>query len=103
MRWVWALPMTVVLMAAFLIVSGHRERSVSASEPPALPVAAWADKCVACHTKITPQLVSDWQASKHRQKGIARAVCHGDQHTTDQDIAKAKIPIPETCAMCHDT
>ena len=29
--------------------------------------------------------------------------CHGDQHTSASDVAKAKIPTPETCAQCHET
>ncbi len=66
--------------------------------PPAL-----AQQCVDCHSKITPSIVSDWQLSKHKQAGIDCAICHGDQHTTAQDVAKVKIPTPETCATCHDT
>jgi hypothetical protein len=63
----------------------------------------FAQTCVDCHKKITPNIVSDWELSKHSKTGVDCAVCHGDQHTTDQDISKAKMPTPENCAPCHKT
>lgn len=60
-----------------------------------------AQSCVDCHKKITPNIVSDWQASKHSQNGIDCSACHGDQHQSSIDIAKVKIPTPETCGLCH--
>lgn len=67
---------------------------------------AWATAaqvCVDCHQRVTPNIVSDWQLSKHSQNDIDCAVCHGDQHTTAEDVANVEIPTPETCAPCHDT
>src|SRR5574341_1472906 len=64
---------------------------------------ASAQVCVECHKKITPNLVSDWQLSKHSQNGVDCSVCHGDQHQSAQDVAKAEIPTPETCNTCHPT
>jgi len=60
-----------------------------------------AQQCVECHKKTTPNIVSDWQLSKHSQNEIDCAVCHGEDHKTAQDVAKAKIPTPETCGTCH--
>ena len=40
----------------------------------------WAQECVECHKKITPNIVSDWQLSKHAQNAIDCSVCHGDEH-----------------------
>ncbi len=62
---------------------------------------AYAQECVNCHKGVTPRIVSDWQLSKHSQAGLDCAVCHGDQHRSAQDVAKAQIPTPETCAACH--
>ncbi|HXF04175.1 MAG TPA: multiheme c-type cytochrome [Blastocatellia bacterium] len=59
-------------------------------------------QCVECHKKVTPNIVSDWQLSKHSQNDIDCAVCHGDEHTSAEDVAKVKIPTPETCALCHE-
>jgi hypothetical protein len=59
--------------------------------------------CVDCHSKQTPNIVSDWKLSKHSQMEVTCAVCHGDQHQSASDVAKVKIPTPETCAQCHKT
>src|SRR5579875_347062 len=59
--------------------------------------------CINCHAKISPQIVSDWRLSKHSQRGVTCDVCHGDQHKTSADYAKAQIPTPDTCGACHST
>ncbi len=63
---------------------------------------AVAQDCASCHEKVTPSIVSDWRLSKHSQNEIGCAVCHGDQHTSAQDVPQVQIPTPETCAPCHD-
>ena len=68
---------------------------------------AWASPllsqpCLDCHKKVTPNIVSDWQLSKHSQGGVDCAACHGEAHTTAADFAAARIPTPETCAQCHE-
>jgi hydroxylamine dehydrogenase len=60
-----------------------------------------ADQCIACHQKLTPSIVGDWQMSAHKKSDVGCVACHGDGHKTDQDVAGAKIPTPETCAHCH--
>jgi len=64
--------------------------------------AASAQVCVECHKKITPNIVSDWQSSKHSQNKVDCSECHGDQHKSAQDVAKAEIPTPDTCGNCHE-
>ena len=61
-----------------------------------------AQVCVDCHKKVTPGIVNDWQLSKHSLNKIDCSECHGDQHKSAQDVAKVKIPTPDTCAMCHE-
>lgn len=58
--------------------------------------------CVRCHTNVTPRIVSDWQLSKHSQNEVTCSVCHGDQHMSEEDLAKVVIPTPRTCTMCHE-
>jgi hydroxylamine dehydrogenase len=58
-------------------------------------------QCVDCHSKITPNIVSDWKLSKHHQAEVTCIACHGDQHTSATDVAKVQIPTPDTCATCH--
>jgi hydroxylamine dehydrogenase len=63
---------------------------------------ARAQECLDCHKKVTPNIVSDWQLSKHSQNAVECFTCHGDQHTSADDVAKVEIPTPETCANCHE-
>ena len=62
---------------------------------------AVAQKCVECHRKTTPNIVTDWQLSKHAGNEVDCATCHGGEHTSEADVARAKIPTPETCKGCH--
>ena len=62
-----------------------------------------AASCVECHTKQTPNIVSDWKLSKHSQLEVTCVTCHGDQHQSAADVSKVRIPTPETCAQCHKT
>ena len=81
-------------LLAYLIVlavsSGYAETSATNS-------------CIDCHSKVTPKIVSDWKLSKHSQSSIDCAVCHGDEHKSVADVAKVRIPTPDTCAQCHAT
>ncbi len=63
---------------------------------------ALSQQCVDCHKKTTPNIVSDWQLSKHSQNAVDCSTCHGEKHKTEADFAAAEIPTPDTCAQCHD-
>jgi len=52
---------------------------------------------------VTPNIVSDWEVSKHSQNGIDCSACHGEQHESVRDVANVQIPTPQTCALCHET
>ena len=58
--------------------------------------------CVGCHTKITPDIVSDWKISKHFKNDVGCGECHGTEHSKVNDYTKASAPTPETCNTCHD-
>jgi len=64
--------------------------------------SVFAQDCVECHKKLTPGIVGDWQVSKHRGAGIGCAECHGEEHQSEADVARARIPTPATCAECHE-
>lgn len=69
----------------------------------ALSGGAWAkESCVDCHTKVTPNIVKDWQLSKHSQEEVDCSVCHGDGHVGMDDVKNVQIPTPETCNACHE-
>jgi len=61
-----------------------------------------AQNCVNCHSKITPNIVSDWQLSKHSQNDVGCPVCHGDNHNSPSNTDLVEIPTPETCRTCHE-
>ena len=64
-------------------------------------VAAAQSPCVDCHAQISPGIVSDYQLSKHSERGVDCAVCHGNEHSSADDAGLVRIPTPETCAVCH--
>jgi hypothetical protein len=64
---------------------------------------SYAQNCIECHKTETPNIVTDWQLSKHSANDIDCSVCHGDGHTSATDVDKVEIPTPETCRTCHDT
>ena len=66
------------------------------------PAFLRAQECVECHKKTTPQIVADWQLSKHSQNDVDCSTCHGDEHMSADDVDKVEIPTPETCADCHE-
>jgi len=67
-----------------------------------IPVMTFTQECQECHKEVTPQIVSDWQLSKHSQNEIDCSVCHGDLHKDPYDVNNVQIPTPDTCADCHD-
>ncbi len=68
----------------------------------ALMPLAFGQECVACHNKVTPKIVSDWEISAHSDNAIGCSICHGAEHTGTEDVAKVKLPTPQVCAGCHD-
>ena len=69
---------------------------------PAKKVAGPAQACVECHQTTTPQIVSDWKLSRHFQNDVDCTTCHGSDHQGKDDVAKARLPNPDTCAGCHE-
>jgi hypothetical protein len=64
--------------------------------------SASQESCVECHSKISPQIVADWKLSLHSQNETDCISCHGDQHMSAEDVEKAGLATPDTCAQCHD-
>jgi hypothetical protein len=65
-------------------------------------VNSFPQVCVNCHKIVTPNIVKDWQISKHSTNGVDCSTCHGSEHKSIADVAKVEIPTPETCAACHE-
>ena len=64
------------------------------------PVPA-GEACLTCHQQVSRHIVLDWRSSMHAQNGIGCEACHGADHRTMDDVAKVKLPTPDTCARCH--
>jgi hypothetical protein len=73
----------------------------AAAKPAAKPGGA-GGACVACHAKVNPNIVKDWELSRHSQVDVDCVACHGAAHKAKDDFAKATMPTPDTCAQCHD-
>ena len=63
--------------------------------------AAKKSICIDCHKKVTPGVVQQHLEGKMSKKGVDCSTCHGSEHKKDSDANLAKMPTPETCAMCH--
>lgn len=64
------------------------------------------DKCIGCHISVTPGIVKQHVNSpmanpKNIDDQVGCADCHGDDHQTNEDYAKATMPTAETCGDCH--
>jgi len=66
-------------------------------------IQVYASICVTCHKSITPNIVSDWQLSKHSQNAVTCDVCHGKEHNNASNVDKVSMPNPEVCKQCHAT
>src|SRR5271169_4310940 len=92
-----------VLLALSAVLFAVLSTNVSVAGPRRDQTSTAGQQCVACHTTVTPNVVSDWKLSKHHEAGIECDTCHGTDHMTEADAAKAKIPTPDTCGQCHET
>jgi len=81
-------------LAVSLAASPAKHKPRAASEKP--------DACVTCHQRTSPHIVADWKASRHAQLGVGCADCHGSDHQTGDDAARARLPTPDTCGACHE-
>ena len=57
--------------------------------------------CVSCHEKTTPGAVTDWKLSKHSAVEVGCDSCHGDAHSSADDVEKVLTVTAETCSNCH--
>ncbi len=60
------------------------------------------EACITCHTKLTPGQVQDWGVSKHAENDVTCSSCHGEKHTTAEDVKMAEFPDEKVCSECHE-
>lgn len=92
-KWYRPATLTAVLFACATAMTaaahgaaGHQKKGPSA--------------CISCHQKVSPGIVSQFLAGK-MGKTLDCADCHGTDHKSESDVAKVKLPSPETCGKCH--
>ncbi len=68
-----------------------------------LSTNSYGQNCIECHKEVSPNIVSDWQVSKHAENDVDCSVCHGENHNSADNVELVELPTPETCAECHDT
>ena len=85
------LHLLVGLMVTLLCSAGFADVAVGSS-----------DACVECHTKLNEKMVGDWRLSAHSENDVSCTNCHGDQHVSAEDVEKALMATPNTCAECHE-
>jgi len=61
-----------------------------------------SDKCVNCHSRISPGQVQGWKVSKHFENGVDCVTCHGDKHSGSKNYKEAVLPDEKLCAECHE-
>ncbi len=88
-RWLAILMAVSFIPAAFSPANAEKEKKGKKSE------------CIVCHEKVTPGIVSQFYSGK-MGKTLDCSTCHGSEHKSANDVAKAKLPTPETCAQCHE-
>jgi len=65
-------------------------------------LAGTVEECVTCHLDVTPGVVEQHNLSKHAESGmVSCSTCHGIKHMNSDDYAKAKMPTPAVCTVCH--
>ena len=66
-----------------------------------LVAPSMANVCVDCHKELTPNIVDDWHLSKHSEADVTCDTCHGEGHSSAEDVAKVSLPTLNTCNECH--
>jgi hypothetical protein len=74
---------------------------VSAAALVILAATAVAQDCVDCHDEISPGIVADWRTSAHAREDVSCDACHGDGHSSADDVDKVLTVTANTCAACH--
>ena len=62
--------------------------------------------CIGCHVNVTPGIVKQYLDSPmantdNKEDTVGCTDCHGEDHVTMEDYAKAELPTIDTCGECH--
>jgi hypothetical protein len=102
-KFAW-LALALVLVSALagtLMILGDKPESPGTQALAASASAGGDGPCIDCHKDVTPNIVRDFEQSRMYAAGLRCDTCHGPEHTSAEDVEKARLPTPETCATCH--
>ena len=85
----------LAVLMVFSLAAGSFTTAFAAKAKPAKK-----SECITCHEKVTPGIVTQFLSGK-MGKVLDCSSCHGSEHKSAADVAKVKLPTPETCARCH--
>ncbi|UCD16512.1 MAG: cytochrome c3 family protein [Candidatus Zixiibacteriota bacterium] len=63
--------------------------------------AAVPSKCEECHVAISPMQVKDFNRGVMSET-MTCIDCHGESHTSAEDVANTRLPTIATCQECHE-
>ncbi len=63
---------------------------------------AGADDCVDCHRNETPNVVVDWELSRHSSEDVNCGDCHKGRHKSADDVDRLRTITADTCGKCHE-
>ncbi|MBN2412678.1 hypothetical protein JXQ31_13395 [candidate division KSB1 bacterium] len=91
------------LSPLYAVQESYNNPSVSAG---ALDISLENQKCIDCHTKMSPALVMEWEYSKHAQTGIGCFECHSAEKEdidawNHEGVYVSSLVTPKDCANCH--
>ena len=105
--------MCIFLLAALFLVARYesvRFASKVGMEPHKIYVSDASKPCLECHKRkgVAPNMITQWEGSKHAAKGIDCIQCHkaekGDFDAftcPESNILVAQFPTPKDCSKCH--
>lgn len=92
----------LLVLFAFILLPSFSQSPIQRPKPAARAAKAAAhpdvgdNNCTGCHRDLNPDVVADYEASKHGRGLVGCAVCHGA--TTAGFVAK---PDESRCVACH--
>lgn len=97
---------TVAATLFFTLPSVVAAEKTSGDGKAVRPPAAREGSCVACHRKLAPALVMEWERSRHAAVEVGCADCHGARKDDlgawqHQGTWVSTLVTPRTCAQCH--
>jgi len=98
--------LSVLLLAALLLVAFQESRRFRIEEGLEPVITAANEGCIECHNQTSPALVMEWEVSRHAEFGIGCIDCHEaaaeeiDAWNHEGAYVSALVT-PKDCGKCH--